>query len=368
VDQPIEHVDPLRAKRVDRILEPSDATRDTSRMGSRSTPTAGADERAEFDALARKLRPEIQLHCYRMLGSLHDAEDAAQDAFLRAWRGRAGLRDRDAFRACLRALARRGNASRVLSETQSGAWSFAPLGAADPETSWLEPYPDALVGDLPERTAGPEARYEWHETIQLAFLAAIQELPPRQRAALLLRDALGMTATETAAILETSVAAANSAVERARAAMTSGASTRRAASARRPGDLVDADRRLLDRYVRAWEAADVDGLVGLLREDALWTMPPWREWYAGAPEIARFLRWVWRPGRNVGERLVSTSANGAPAFGYYRSEPGERVCRPFAIQVLGLDADRIASIVNFVDVSLFPAFGLPDEVPQRPGD
>jgi RNA polymerase sigma-70 factor (ECF subfamily) len=175
-----------------------------------------------------------------------------------------------------------------------------------------------------------------------------------------------MTATETAAILETSVAAANSALQRARAAMAPGSSARPAANAQRPGDLLDADRRLLDRYVRAWEAADVDGLVGLLREDARWTMPPWREWYAGSAEIARFLRWVWRPGRSVRERLVQTSANGAPAFGYYRSEPGERACRPFAIQALGLDADRIASIVNFVDASVFPAFGLPDEVPQRP--
>jgi len=327
------------------------------------------DDRSEFDVLARSLRPEIRLHCYRMLGSVHDADDAVQEALLRAWRGRAGLRDRSAARAwlyriatnaCLRAMSKRGKGPRVLSESRPSAALFEPLGAPDRETPWLEPCPDTWLADLPDRDPGPEARYDAHETIRLAFLAAIQQLPPRQRAVLLLRDVVGMSAIETAAILETSVAAVNSALQRARSALEAGREDGRRDLV---GDPDAAAGRLLDRYVRAWEAADLDGLVGILRDDARWTMPPWPEWYVGARTIVEFLGWVWRPGRDVHERLLPISANGQPAFGYYRSGPGEPDCRPFAIQLVDIDGDRIGAIANFVDAGLFATFDLPELVP-----
>lgn len=319
-----------------------------------------------FERHVARSRREIQIHCYRMLGSLHDAEDAAQEALLQAWRGRRGFEGRSSFRAwlyriatnvCLRALERRGRARRLLPESHAPATRFEPLGDRSADLAWLDPFPTAATELARDPAPGPDVRYEQHEAVRLAFVAAIQWLPPRQRAALLLRDVVGLSGEETAASLDTSVPAANSALQRARATLQ-----------RRQGDelatvSVGTDARaqaLLERYTRAWEAADVDALIGLLASDARWSMPPWPEWYVGRDSIADFLGWAWRSG---GGRLIPTVANGQPAFGYYRlADDG---WRPFAIQVLSLRGDQVAAITNFVEPALFASFGLPDRLPAN---
>jgi len=348
---------------------------DTSRWSLSETWIVEQKARKESDAafqkLAERYRGEILLHCYRMLGSLHDAEDTVQETLLRAWRGmdrfegRASPRVwlyRIATNACLTALAR-AKARRVLPETQGPPVGFAPLGEHESETLWLEPYPDAALDRIADLTPGPEARYEMREAIQLAFIAAIQELPPRQRATLLLRDVLGWSALETADLLESSVASVNSALQRARSTLT-----RRVLSRPTETRLVadDRQRTLLGRYLQTWEASDVDGFISLLKEDAVWTMPPWREWFVGRATIKAFISWAWRPERGRRQHLVPTAANGRPAFGYYRSEREGSEWRAFAIQVLALQDDAIASVTNFVDARLFAAFGLPPALPRTP--
>ncbi len=328
------------------------------------------DGREAFERLTEPHRQGIQLHCYRMLGSVHDAEDATQDTLLRAWRGHHAFEGRSSVRTwlyriatnvCLRSLERR--AGRVLPESRTGAMAFEPLGDPDRATAWLEPYPISAVELATDPAPGPEARHETREAIQLAFVAAIQALPPRQRAVLLLRDVIGLSSHEAAAALETSTASINSALQRARSTLRRRYPAGRAAPVPAPDERTDA---LLERYVRAWEAADIGGLVALLAEDAVWTMPPWRQWFVGPEPIAAFLAWVWRPGRSSQARLVAASANGQPAFGYYRASPGEVALMPFAIQVLSLGSDRIRSVTNFVDAGLFATFGLPPSLPVQP--
>jgi RNA polymerase sigma-70 factor, ECF subfamily len=299
-------------------------------------------------------RAALTGHCYRMLGSAFDAEDAVQDTMVRAWRsldrfdGRASLRTwlyRIATNVCLDALANRARRARPMEERAPGTVED-PLEAR-PRTHWLEPIPDARIvpGD-----ADPFERAALRQRTRLAFVAALQHLPPRQRAALLLTEVLGWSAAEVAECLDASVAAVNSALQRARATLAS----RGIAGSAEP--LSEAQSALLERYVEAFHRYDVDGLAALLREDATLSMPPYTLWLRG-PDAIR----AWLLGRGSGcrgSRLVPTAACGSPAFGQYRA--GADGFLPWALIVLELSGDRIAAWNAFLDTEkLFPLFDLP---------
>ena len=256
--------------------------------------SAKSGDRRAFQQLTEPHRRELLVHCYRMLGSFHDAEDLVQETLLRAWRGLKGFDGRASTRywlyriatnACLNALATRASAGRVLPETESPATEQMPDREPASDIAWLEPYPDSALEQIADDAPGPDARYEMREAVQLAFIAAIQLLPPRQRATLLLTDVLGWSAAESARLLDSSVAAVNSALQRAR-------TTLEERLAGRPPRIAIAaseeQRALLERYVRAWESTDVDGFTALLKEDAVMSMPPWRQWYRGRAAIAAF--------------------------------------------------------------------------------
>ena len=320
-------------------------------------------DRDAFQHLAEQHRRELRLHCYRMLGSIHDAEDAVQETLLRAWRAVADFEGRTSFRnwlykiathACLNMVTARQRTARLLPHDIGPPAQAIPQEPAT-EIAWLDPYPDEPIAQLSAIEPGPAARYESHEAVQLAFVAAVQRLPPLQRAALLLRDVLGWSAAEAAQLLDTSVASITSALQRARATMETSYSSRRSASV--PDER---QRELLDRYVAAWETADLDNFLALLKEDAILSMPPYREWLLGPDAIGRLFAFVCsRYGGSGAFRLVRTAANGQPAFAVYSrsSETGDFVAH--SIQVLSLDEDGVALVVNFRKPELFEFFGLP---------
>jgi len=284
-------------------------------------------EQQDYDRLVEPHRAELRAHCYRMLGSAQDAEDALQEALLRAWRGlekfegRSSLRSwlyRIATNVCLKMLERR---PRLVLPVDYGPPSdpHDPPAAPLVESVWIEPFPDERLG-LGDALAGPEARYDQRESVELAFIAALQHLPARQRAVLILRDVLGFSAREVAATLDATPAAIDTALQRAhknvqeRLPARSQQVTLRALGDRRL-------RAIVDRFVAAWERADVDAVVGLLAEDALLTMPPIPTWFRGRDGIGAFL--ATRPlSGAVPTRLVATSANGQPAFGHYTWDAG----------------------------------------------
>ena len=313
-----------------------------------------------FSAFVERHRAELQVHAYRMLGSLEDAQDAVQDAFLRAWRSRETYDGRSTFRAwlyrittntCLRILERR---PRRLVPYDAGPPAELGAGPQPPaDLPWLQPYPDRLLDEGPE----PESAVVARETIELAFLAAIQHLPPRQRAVLILRDVLDWPADDTAAVLEMSVAAVNSALQRARATMQERLPAKRLDWATAAG-AEDAERSLLRRYVEAFERHDDRRLVALLREDVRLAMPPHPTWYDGREAVVAFCA-----GSNLFTgsdviRLVPTRANKQPAFGIYRGEGAD--LRPFAINVVQIESGLVADMHFFLYPELFPAFGLPE--------
>jgi RNA polymerase sigma-70 factor (ECF subfamily) len=312
----------------------------------------------ELELRLDEYRAELTAHAYRMLGSAFEAEDAVQETLLRAWRsldrfeGRAALRTwlyRIATNVCLDML--RGRQRRALPMDLGPARTAdAPLGEALPEVTWLEPIPDARV--LPAG-GDPAELAESRETIRLAFVAALQHLPPRQRAVLILREVLRWKATEVAELLDTTVASVNSALQRARAGLA--ASDVTVAGTSEPED--DEQRALLARYVDAFERYDMDSLTALLHEDATWSMPPYELWLRTHRDIRR---WCLGPGIGCrGSRLVPTVASGSPAFGQYKPAPGGGY-EPWSLQVLELSAGRITGISFFLDTArLFPLFGLP---------
>jgi RNA polymerase sigma-70 factor (TIGR02960 family) len=310
---------------------------------------------AAFGELAKAHRRELQVHCYRMLGSVQDAEDLVQETLLAAWRaldgfeGRASVRSwlyRIATNRCLNALRDRG---RRVPEVPAPAEATPepPPPTRVHEPVWLEPYPDALL------EPGPETRYEEREAIGLAFVAALQRLPPRQRAVLVLRDVLGFRAAEAAEMLGVSEASVTSALHRARAAMEPVPLEQ----APLPGS--PAERALVARFISAFEGGDVRGVVALLTDDASLTMPPAPLEYRGPAAIAAFLSTVPAGGRLDRFRLVPTRANGQPAFGCYLRDPHGSIAHAYGLMVLTLDGDRIAAITGFPDTSVFPHFGLP---------
>src|ERR1700704_788972 len=307
-------------------------------------PALRAGDEMAFQRLTDRYRRELLVHCYRMLGSFHDAEDALQETLLRAWRGlesfqgRSGLRPwlyRIATNACLDVIAsRRRRALPNATGPAAGAGESLPGPVMEP--LWLEPLPDNLIDLRP--TVNPEAHYDARESVTLAFLATLQTLPGRQRAALILREVLGCSAGEVADLLETSVPAVNSALRRARVSMKA-CQANRASSETALGES-DQTAALLSRYVDAWQAADAAGLVALLREDALITMPPLPLWYKGRAAI----RWFFETQLFAGQardhfRLVATKANGSPAFAtYQRGEAGRYQLG--ALQVITIKDDK----------------------------
>ena len=313
-------------------------------------------EEAEFASLAGPYRSELLAHCYRMLGSVHDAEDQLQETLLRAWRsydqfeGRSSLRTwlyRIATNSCLRAIETRQRRPLPSGLGGPGDDPSGPLDAPLREVPWLEPMPDSLI------SADPAAVVSSRTNIRLALIAALQYLPPRQRAVLILRDVLGWRAAEVADLLGTTTVAANSALQRARAQLQQAAPSED--ELREPADPEVV--ALLDRYAAAFENADVAGLTELLRDDAVIEMPPTPTWFAGLGNVEQFLRShvLHEPGRM---RMVPTAANGQPALAEYaRGEDG--VYRAFSIHVLTVDGSRIARISAFLDASLFTVFGLP---------
>jgi RNA polymerase sigma-70 factor (ECF subfamily) len=324
--------------------------------------TAARPSRADFARAAETHRRALKLHCYRMLGSLHEAEDAVQETMLRAWRGfdefegRASIKNwlfRIATNTSLNIVASRASRGRVTPDQLGDPATGKPQGRPNAGTAWIEPYPDAELEGLADPAAGPDARYEMRETVRLAFVAAIQQLPPRQRAALLLADVMGWSAIEVASVLDASVASVNSALQRARAKL---ATLDREV---RPAAIADVrERELLERHVRAWESADLDRFVALLKEEAVYAMPPWREWYRGRRSIADFFASVWPSYR--GFRLVRIGANLQPAFALY-TLGAEGRWNPHSLQLLSLDQGEIATFTAFMQPlaqRLFPAFQL----------
>ena len=317
----------------------------------------------DFQSLAEPYRRELLAYCYRMLGSVHDAEDLVQETYLRAWRaydrfeGRSSLRTwlyRIATNACLTALEGRGR--RPL-PSGLGAPSSDPSGelAQQPEIPWLEPVPDAMVG---ADAADPASIVTSRESIRLALITALQHLPSRQRAVLIMRDVLSWRAAEVARLLDTTTVAVNSMLQRARAQISQLAPAEDAVVQ----PVTAEQRELLDRYVAAFESYDTGKLMELFTTDAVWEMPPFTGWYQG-PEVIRRLVESHCPARGPGDLLLRPpQANGQPAFGMYLRDPGGDY-HAFQLHVLQFRGAVFDHVVAFFDLTLFPVFGLPDVIP-----
>jgi RNA polymerase sigma-70 factor (TIGR02960 family) len=323
--------------------------------GARLLDAARAGDSVAFGHLVDPFRAELQAHCYRMVGSVHDAEDVMQEALVRAWRGLGQFDDRGSIRPwlykiatnrCLTLIERRGRRE-LPTDLSPGA---APLA----ETVWLDPYPDDRLGWT---DVGPEARYVARESVELAFVAALAHLAARQRAVLVLREVLGFSASEVADLLETTVASVNSALQRARKVLGSRVPDRSQQAILRSLD-EDGVRRLAAAYATAWERGDVDAIVAMLTKDARYSMPPLTEWYEGHDGIRAFLlekpltrRW----------RFLPAQANGQLAFGTYMWDEDKASYVPAGLDLLALRGEKIAEVVSFLTAD-FSLFGLPDKI------
>ena len=327
---------------------------------------AKAGDGEAFGQLVDPYRRELQVHCYRFLGSVADAEDALQDTLLSAWQGLAGFEGRASIRTWLYRVATSRCLDALRSARRRPPVSPPPAGLNPPEPTrlsevlWLEPYPDLLLEGVADPTPGPEARYQAREAISLAFITALQLLPPRQRAALILRDVLGFHAAEAAHILGTTEESVTSALKRARAALE----RQRSSPGEReppppPGSA--AEQELVERLTGAFEAADVDGIVALLTDDAWLTMPPLPLEYQGRELAAQFFTaTAFRPGWTA--RLIPARANGQPAFGFYVRDPETGAFYTVGLLVITLSGPWICAMTRF-DASTLPRFGLPPTLP-----
>jgi RNA polymerase sigma-70 factor, ECF subfamily len=348
----------------------------TDRMNEVLVTNQAHADQSEWSLLIESYRRELLLHCYRLLGSLHDAEDAVQDAMLRAWRhfdtfteeGPGSLR-RWLYTIATNTsldLLKKGSPRTLPTVASPASDPTRPVAPRGTEALWLEPFPDSW---LAEATENPEARYTRHESFSLAFLTVLQLLPPRQRAILLLSDVLSFRASEIAHLLEVSVSAVNSALHRARITLEKNYQ-REQPERVQFGHTNAAIDALLTRYLQAWETDDVDGLVALLKEDATLSMPPVPSWYQGRDAIRRVLSAVlFPPGVQKQWRLSPTRANGQPAFVVYRADEVTRSYRAFAIQVLNLDGSRrdlpqVTEVTAFLGAELVTSFGFPLQLPQ----
>ncbi|MFC0623358.1 sigma-70 family RNA polymerase sigma factor [Kribbella deserti] len=327
-----------------------------------SVENAAAGDTAEFTRLVESHRRELQVHCYRMLGSLEDSEDLVQETFLRAWRKRASFEGRSTIRAWLYRIATNAcldflerNPRKPTDTGQSATSGGRVMPQA--EVSWLQPYPDRLLEPIATE-AEPDAAVVARETIELAYLAAIQHLPPRQRAVLILRDVLGWPASETSALLEVSVAAANSALQRARATLKQHLPERRVEWAP-ASDPTEQERAVLRRYIDATERADLSGLAALLRADARFTMPPEPVWCDGRDAvIAAWAPTLVGPNALTDFKHLITRANRQPAVAAYVRWPGTDTHVPLGLDVLRIEGNQVVEVTAF-SPRLFPALGLP---------
>jgi RNA polymerase sigma-70 factor (TIGR02960 family) len=326
---------------------------------------ARAGDGDAFRVLIEPHRRELQVHCYRMLGSFQDAEDAVQDTLLAAWHAFAGFEGRASLRTWLYRIAtnRCLNARRSASRRLAKQWDMPGVEPPEPtrlgEVVWLEPFPDALLEGAIDVSLGPEARYEQTEAISLAFVTALQVLPPRQLAVLILRDVLGFHANEVADMLDSTVESVNSALKRARASLQ----RQRPPTADReppPASGSPAEDAIVAKFVRAYQSADLDALVALLTDDVFISMPPIPLEYHGRDVVARLYASIFDSGRRF---LVPTRANGQPAFGLYVHTP-TGIRHGIGLLVLTLTGDRICAMTRF-DNSVLSRFGLPRSLPSR---
>jgi RNA polymerase sigma-70 factor (TIGR02960 family) len=346
----------------DKAQKEGEATVVTADLISR----ARAGDGDAFRELTELHRRELQVHCYRMLGSFQDAEDALQDTLLAAWQSFGGFEGRASLRTWLYRIAtnRCLNARRSASRRLAKEWDVPKVEPPEPtrlgEVLWLEPYPDALLKGVIDIPLDPEARYEQTESISLAFVTALQVLPPRQLAVLVLRDVLGFHATEVADMLDSTVESVNSALKRGRASLQ----RRRLPTAdreRSPAPDSPSENAIVAKFVKAWESADLEALVALLTDDVFISMPPMPFGYEGRDVVARFCASIFGAGRRFD--LVPTRANGQPAFGaYLRAPTGIR--HGTGLYVLTLTGDRICAMTRF-DTIVLPSFGLPRSLPSR---
>ena len=328
---------------------------------------ARAGDGDAFRELTEPHRRELLVHCYRMLGSFQDAEDALQDTLLAAWQGLAGFEARALIRTWLYRIATRRclNALRSATRRPAKEWDNPKVEPPAPtrrgEVVWLEPYPDALFEGAIDVPLGPEARYEQTEAISLAFVTALQVLPARQRAVLILREVLGYHATEVAGMLDSTVESVTSALKRARASLQ----RRQPPIGEREGPPAPdspTEQALAAKFVRAYESGDVDALVALLTDDVLVSMPPIPLEYQGRDVVARFYASLLRSGSSID--LVPTRANGQPGFGVYLRAPIGGIRHGIGLYVLTREGERICAITRF-DNSVLPWFGLPRSLPNR---
>jgi RNA polymerase sigma-70 factor (ECF subfamily) len=314
-----------------------------------------------FAAITEPYRRQLHVHCYRMLGSFDEAEDLVQETLLRAWRGRAGFEGRSTVRTWLYRIATNACLDLLESKSRRIQSLESPQSAESYEVDWLQPYPDRLLDQIASSDSEPDALVIARETIELAYLAAIQFLPPKHRAILILRDALGWSAKETANLLDESVASVNSALHRARSSMRKRLPERRLewSASRTP---TTAERKLLERYMDATDRADVVALTALLREEVRLTMPPYPTWFQGREEIATAFALSTDPSSPtyLGQfRTLATAANRQLAVAAYVRRPGDSEYRALGVDVLRLEGDLVVEITRFVNADLFAAFGLP---------